>query len=604
MSKNHTARLQALRGALEKSGFDGVVVPSADEYQGEYVPPCAARLAWLTGFEGSSGTAVVLFRKAALFVPGLYLVQAEAQIDPALFEIVNGAKTPAGEWIAANAPEGARIGYDPRLHTAQEIEGYREALAGKGVRLEPMEKNPVDLLWTDRPAAPASVVEFFPEEVSGRSAAEKCAAAAENLRKKNAAAFVFTMPDSIAWLLNIRGRDLPHVPVALSYAILDAQSARVSWFIAPSRVPQAARQALGERVSLHDPSGFPAALKGLGASAKAANRPVAFDLRTAPVPLRDLVKGAGAEIKDMQDPCIQPRACKTPSEQAAMIETHRRDGLAVVRALAWISREAGRGTLTELDVAAKFLECRAMDPAFRGTSFDTIAAFNANAAMPHYRPTPKTNARIVPPGVLLIDSGGQYCAGSVAGTTDITRTVAVGDVPDDIRRNNTLALKGHIAFARIVFPEGTTGAQIDGLTRRFLWSEGVDYNHGTGHGVGCFLSVHEEAARLFPGGTQKILPGMILSNEPGYYRKGAYGIRIESLVLVVETGKTFEDGRKALGFETITLAPIDRSLIETSMLEPAERAWLDAYHARVRAAYEDALDAQDGAWLLAATASL
>lgn len=607
MSKNHTERLSGLREILKEAGLDGFIVPSADEYQGEYTPDCAARLAWLTGFDGSSGVAVVLPDRAALFVPGLYEVQAKTQTDTSLYQVVNGRKTPPKDWIAANAAPGAKIGYDPLLHTAAQIEAYKAALKDKEITLAPLAENPVDALWRDRPAAPASAVELFPDAVAGRSAAEKRALVARTLREKGALAFVMTMPDSIAWMLNIRAGDLEHVPVALSYAIVEeAGDGKTTWFIAPDRVGAAVRAALGPDVALRDPAEIPAALKELGEAARAAGKPMAFDPGTAPVFLQEAVKAAGAEILALEDPCIVPRACKTPSEQAAMIESHRRDGLAVVRALARLSRAFEQSAnITELTVSGVFLECRRMDPAFRGTSFDTIAAFGPHAAMPHYRPIPETDIPVTAPGILLIDSGGQYLSDKFAGTTDITRTIAVGRVSDDIRRNNTLVLKGHIAVARAIFPEGATGAQIDGFARQFLWREGLDYEHGTGHGVGGCLSVHENIkVRIDPKIAEPLRVGMILSNEPGWYREGDCGIRIESLVLTVDTGETFADGRKKLRFETITLAPIDRNLIEASMLDAGEREWLNAYHDRVRAAHEAHLDAADHAWLLSACAPL
>lgn len=604
MSKNHTDRLSALRKACRGCGFDGILVPSADEYQGEYTPPCAARLAWLTGFDGSSGVAVVLPESACLLVPALYALRARTQTDPALYTVDDSAKTSVGKWLAAHAAPGAKIGYDPRLHTIRQIEGYRKALAGKDITLASLRFNLIDSLWEDRPPTPATPVELFPEALAGRSAADKRALAARSLCEEGACACVLTMPDSIAWLLNIRGADLSHVPVALSYAILDAQDGTVTWFIASERVCDDLRRTLGADVVLRAPSEFTAALETLAGGARAAGLPIALDLRTAPAHVHDTLIQAGAQVQDLRDPCIDPRACKTLSEQTAMIEAHRRDGLAMVRALAWLAREAGKGTLTELDVSAHFLSCRARDSAFRGTSFDTIAAFNDHAAMPHYRPVPESNARIVPPGILLIDSGGLYCSGDAAGTTDITRTLAVGIPTVEMKQRNTLVLKGHIALARAVFPEGTPGAQIDTLARQFLWAEGLDYGHGTGHGVGCFLSVHEEAARLSPKGADGIRAGMILSNEPGYYQEGAYGIRIESLVLVREMGATLADGRKMLGFETISLAPFDRALIDTGLLAPEERIWIDAYHAQVRAAYAGFLDSQDLNWLLEVTAAL
>ncbi len=612
MSKNHTVRLAALRDLLKQEGVDGFILPSADEYQGEYTPPCAARLAWLSGFDGSAGVVIVLPDRAGLFVPALYEVQARHQTDPALFETVNIRQTPAADWLAAHAVPGARIGYDARLHTTAQIGVYGSALESSAVTLVPMTSNPVDLLWSDRPLAPASAVELFPDSIAGRSSAEKRALIAETLRKKGAQAFVMTMPDSIAWMLNIRARDLEHVPVALSYALVDALvPGRVQWFIAQDRVGAEIRAALGKDVVLRAPSEFMGALTALGDAARAAGKPVAFDLRTAPIYLRAPIEAAGAKILDLPDPCVEPRACKTPSEQAAMIETHRRDGLAVVRALARLARACAQGApVTEMTVSDIFYQCRAMDPAFRGTSFETIAAFGPHAAMPHYRPTPQTDTPITDhpvaaPGILLIDSGGLYLGADYAGTTDITRTIAIGTVPEEIRRNNTRVLKGHIAVARARFPGGTIGAQIDSMARRFLWDAGLDYGHGTGHGVGCCLSVHEEAARIDPKAATPLRAGMILSNEPGWYREGDCGIRIESLVLVTDAGAPFPDGREGLCFETITLVPIDRALIETPMLDADERVWLNAYHARVRAAHLEALeDAQDRAWLLAATEPL
>lgn len=605
MSKNHTGRLADLRRILKEQSLDGVLIPSADEYQGEYVPACAARLAWLTGFDGSSGIAVVLADRAALVVPPLYAVQARAQTDPSLYTVVESPIVSPEDWLRAHVGAEARIGYDPRLHTVPQREKYAKALADRAACLVPLDPNPVDLVWAERPPVPSTLVESFPAALAGRSVAEKRALTAKTLQDKGASAFVVTMPDALAWLLNIRAQDLPHVPVALSRAVLHADG-RVDWFIDPARLGESERRALGPEVSIRPPDSFAEALAGLARTARESGRPVALDGRTTSAFIADALSLAQAPVRDMPDPCIEPRALKTPAEQAAMIETHRRDGLAVELALARVSRKIAAGeSLTECEVSDIFLECRARDPAFRAASFATIAAFGPHAAMPHYRPVQETDARIAAPGILLIDSGGLYCAASYAGTTDITRTMAVGNPLPEARRSATLVLKGHIAVARAVFPEGTPGAQIDGLARRFLWREGLDYRHGTGHGVGCFLSVHEEAAPISPKGTQGLRAGMILSNEPGFYREGHYGIRIENLVRVIETGAVLEDGRRMLGFDTITLAPIDRALVDPALLTAGEKDWLNAYHGRVRAAHSEQLEGEDArAWLEESTAAL
>lgn len=590
-------RLELFREALKPLGLDGFILPRMDAWPGEFVRACAERVGWLSGFTGSGGALVVLENQAAALTHSLYTLQIRRQVDPDLFEIGDIVKTPPAAWLATHAPRGAVIGYDPWLYTAPQIRLMTQTLEPCGIALRPVEPNPVDALWLDRPPVPESEVEPFPEALAGQSCARKREDIARILREKGARTALIAAPDSIAWLLNIRGRDVPETPVALSFAILRDTGA-LEWFIAPERVSGDLLEEMGPEVTIHTPESLGAALDGLGGTV------VLVDESRTPFWVSDRLSRADAIVRAVKDPCILPKACKSLSEQNAMIEAHRRDGLAMIRLLAWIDRTVQTGSLTEWSIRERSIALRGEVPGFRGVSFAPIVGFNANAALPHYRVTPDSSLPVRGDGLLLIDSGGQYLAPDFAGTTDITRTIAIGAPSMEMKIRNTLVLKGHIAVATAVFPEGATGTQIDGLARAPLWAAGLDYLHGTGHGVGIYLGVHEDAASISTRENEAFRPGMIISNEPGYYREDAYGIRIENLVLVQDAGRAFEDGRRALGFKTITTVPIDHRLILSERLNAQERGWINAYHAEIFALYRDALDAEDLAWLRSACAAV
>lgn len=593
----HRQRLESLRNSLKTLGLDGFILPRMDAWPGEFVRACAERVAWLSGFTGSGGAIVVLADRAVALTHSLYTIQIRRQVDSDLFEIGDIVKTPPAAWIGQNASPGAVIGFDPWLHTAPQIRALTDSLARRGLTLRPVEPNPLDALWQDRPASPESVVEIFPDSLAGQTSAEKREKIGKALQDQGAHAALIAAPDSIAWLLNIRGQDVPETPVALSFALLQDTGA-VEWFINPARVGADVVAALGPDVTLRVPESLAAALGELN------GKTVLLDEARTPLWISDRLIRADANVKVTKDPCILPKACKTPAEQAAILEAHRRDGLAMIRLLAWIDREAPSGTLDEWSISEQSIRLRAKIPGFRGVSFRPIVAFGPNAALPHYRVSVESSLPVRGDGLLLIDSGGQYLDGDCAGTTDITRTMAIGAPTMEMKIRNTLVLKGHIAVAQAVFPEGATGVQMDGFARAPLWAEGLDYLHGTGHGVGIYLGVHEDAASISTRENEAFRPGMVISNEPGYYKEDAYGIRIENLVLVEDTGAAFEDGRRALRFRTITTVPIDRRLILAERLSAAERGWINTYHARILDLYRDVLDAEDLAWLKIACAPL
>ncbi|PZO83621.1 MAG: X-Pro aminopeptidase, partial [Micavibrio aeruginosavorus] len=514
---------------------------------------------------------------------GRYTIQLKQQIDPALFETGDSTKTTIADWVAGKMPDGAVIGYDPRLHTPQEI----KRLAEKGLSLRALAGNPLDAIWADRPEAPASMVESFPAKWAGQSVAEKLDAAAQELAKQGAEAAIITLPDSIAWLLNVRANDIPHIPVALSNAILK-NDGTLGWFIAGTRVPDDVRGTFGNRASILPPETLEREI------AKFKGAKILVDGRRTSAWFFDLLKAEGIEVIDAKDPVIALKARKNDAEKAAMRAAHIRDGAAVTKFLKWLSEAGASGTLTELDVEAKLESFRREAPEYRDSSFDTIAGYGPNGAIVHYRATRETNARIMPGSLLLVDSGAQYADG----TTDITRTVAIGTPTKEMKERFTLVLKGHIALASARFPAGTTGAQLDALARAPLWREGLDFAHGTGHGVGCYLSVHEEAASISPRGHDALEPGMIISNEPGYYEEGAYGIRTENLILVQEDGVCAVTGKQMLSFETLTFAPYDAALIIAEMLDPAEQAWLAAYNRKAAELLGPLLDGATKQWLL------
>lgn len=586
-------RLADFRAQLARMGLSGFILPRGDEHQGEYVPPRAERLAWLTGFTGSAGVAIILADRAAIFVDGRYTLQVRQQVDTTLFDPQHLIETPPHEWLRTNVPGGARIGFDPWLHTPDGIEKLRAAASRAGAELVPVESNPVDLVWTNQPPAPLAPVRPHEIRFSGRSSADKRSEIAGKLRAENFTAAVLTAPDSIAWLLNIRGADVPHTPLPLSFAILHADGG-VDLFIDPRKLVPGLIQHLGNEVRVAAPDAFGKALDEL-AGTKAR---VLLDQATASVWIAERLQRGGAEVVRGQDPCTLPKSCKNPVELENARVAHVRDGVAMSRFLAWLSVEGPKGVLTEIDAAAYLQDLRRQGEHFRDTSFTTISGAGANGAIVHYRATAATNARIAPDMLYLVDSGAQY----LDGTTDVTRTVAIGTPSPEQRDRFTRVLKGHIALATARFPRGTTGAQLDTLARVALWQAGLDYDHGTGHGVGSYLSVHEGPQRIskMPN-TVALQPGMIISNEPGYYKEGAYGIRIENLVAVCDVGTPEGGERPMLGFETLTLAPIDRALVEPALLTPAELAWLNDYHARVYRTLAPLLDAETARWLEAAT---
>ncbi len=583
-------RLSALRARLAQAGVQGFIIPRSDEHLGEYVPPSGERLAWLTGFTGSAGMAIVLRDRAAVFTDGRYTLQLRDQTDPDLWECRHIMDEPAAEWLTANA-QGLSIGYDPWLHALPAI----ERLAVPGVTLVPLAANPVDAVWADRPAAPMAQAMPHGIDLAGTSSADKRAAAAAALRDAGEAAVVLADPHSAAWLLNIRGGDLAHTPLALGVAVLHAD-ARVELFMAPEKVPAETRMHLGNQVVVRPRDELPQALDAL------RGQRVRVDPDATPAWFTDRLTQAGAVIVPGEDPCRLPRACKNATEREGARAAHRRDAAAMARFLAWFASEAPKGGLTEISAAAQLLAFRREVDRFRGESFPAISGAGEHGAIVHYRVTPETDRRIAPDEVYLIDSGGQY----LDGTTDITRTLwtGPGEAPAVVRDRVTRVLRGHIALATARFPAGVAGPHLDALARRPLWDAGLDYDHGTGHGVGSFLSVHEgpvafsRAAKVVP-----LREGMILSDEPGFYATGQYGIRLENLLLVVPADLP-QASRPFLAFETLTLAPFDRALIDPTLLTLAERDWLDAYHARVLAEVAPLVDGATAAWLGRACAPL
>ncbi len=585
------ARLAALRAAMAAEGVDAFLVPRSDAHQGENVAPRDERLAWLTGFTGSAGFAVVTHDKAALFVDGRYRLQVRSEADMTAFGVLDLPEAKAGDWLAEAMPGGGRVGFDPWLHTAAEIATLTEALEPRQITLR-RSANLVDRIWEDQPSPPAAAMAVQPEALTGRSAADKRGDIARALTEKALTAVVLTLPDSIAWLLNLRGGDVARTPVALAFAVLHGDGA-VDLVVDPAKVGPEVADWLGPQVRLHAPAAFGPLLDGLGGR-------VAVDKASAPVWVSDRLAAAGAEVVWTPDPCILPKACKTAAEIAGARAAHLRDGAAMAEFLCWLDATAPEGGLTEIDVVRRLEEIRAATGALRDISFDTICGAGPNGAIVHYRVSEVSNRAVNPGELLLVDSGGQYADG----TTDITRTVAVGAVPPEATGPFTRVLMGLIAMSRLVWPAGLAGRDIDAVARVALWRAGLDYDHGTGHGVGSYLGVHEGPAGLSRRSVEPIRPGMILSMEPGYYREGAFGIRIENLGVAREA-ETPEGGDRAmLGWETLTLAPIDRRLIDRPLLAPEDRDWLDAYHARVAAEIGPLVGPATLRWLRAACAPL
>ncbi|MFL6733175.1 MAG: aminopeptidase P family protein [Sphingomicrobium sp.] len=591
-------RLAALREQLKADRLDGFVVPLTDEHMSEYVGTYAQRLAWLTGFEGSAGSAVVLPQEAAIFVDGRYTLQVRQQVSADDWSYQSVPETSISDWLKDHAPQGGRIGYDPWLHSRDWVKRASDALASRGATLVPAKRNPIDAVWTDRPEASKARLVVHGDSYAGKSSAEKRTEIADWLASKGADAAVLSALDSIAWAFNVRGADVARTPVALAYALVHSDGT-ADLFVAGEKIDAEVRQHLGNGVRIHERMAFEAALSELG------GKTVAVDPERAVAAIFEALDKAGAKILPLRDPTVLPKAIKNRAEIAGHRDAQAKDGAAIARFLKWVDDEAPRGELDELTASDRLEALRRENPDLRDLSFDSISGCGPNGAIVHYRASEATNRKLTPGSLYLIDSGGQY----LGGTTDITRTVPIGQPTEEMRDRFTRVLKGHIAVATAVFPKGVRGSQLDSFARRPVWEAGLDYAHGTGHGVGSFLSVHEGPQRISPvgssqsGGDEPLQPGMILSNEPGYYKSGEYGIRIENLVLVVQ--REVEGAEKPmLGFETLTFAPIDRRLIMAEMLSFEELAWLNCYHAHVLANIGTRLQGDDLLWLTKACAPI
>lgn len=576
-------RLLSLRAALNKESIDGFILPVNDEFMGEYVPVSAKRLEWLTGFTGSAGLAVVLKDKAAFFTDGRYTLQAQTQVTE--FELYNSGDVSPEKWLSQNANDGDIIAYDPKLHTLQALRRYEKQ--APHVIWQPVSPNPIDALWKNRPVAPASEAISQPLEYAGEASAVKRRRMAALVTEAGADAFIMTAPDSICWLLNLRGSDVPFTPFLLCNALLDS-TGQLTFYIDHLRMSEAVRAGLGSGVTFKMPQDLDHDLAGL------SGKRVLYDPANAPVWFYQQLVKAGAKVVEGIDPCQLPKACKNEVELEGMRQAHIRDGLAVTKFLCWLEHEVAAGEkLTEISVAEKLESLRKESNLYIQPSFSTISGSGPNGAIVHYHATRESNRTVENNSLLLVDSGGQY----PDGTTDITRTIAIGTPTAEMKKHFTLVLKGHIALATAVFPEGTNGMQLDALARQYLWHAQLDYDHGTGHGVGSYLSVHEGPQRVSKRGSDAaLMPGMIISNEPGYYRAGHYGIRIESLLAVRDSGKT-QEGRQFFGFETITLAPIDMKLIDKTMLTKEELSWLQEYHRGIYRIHSSKLTLDEAGWL-------
>lgn len=574
-------KLSLLRGQFSQFGIDGFLIPHTDEFGSEYLPPAAERLAWLTGFTGSAGSAIVMADRAMVMTDGRYSIQIKKQVDASLFEICDMAEVTLGGWLADKAQSGAVIGYDPKLHTRKEMDSILEKTKESAITFKALPENPLDQVWSDRPAVPLGIAELFPDKVAGASSAEKRENIAASLRVEKIDAVILSLSDSIAWLLNVRGDDIAYNPLVLSYAILYADGAKLDWFVDPRKIPDEVRDALGSDVTIRPFEDFAATVSQIKSV-------VQYDPDRSSLWIENLLVAGGVSYVRGKDPCILPKACKSEAEQQAIFKAHLRDGIAITRFLFWLeAQDVADGHLTEIVIADKLEELRRGHESYRGPSFATISGWAANGAIIHYHATPESHAKITGNGLLLLDSGGQY----EYGTTDITRTIVIGDISSEMKDRFTRVLKGHISLASARFAPETDGAALDNLARQPLIDEGLNFAHGTGHGVGCFLCVHEEASSISPRGKSPMKPGMLVSNEPGYYKEGEYGIRHENLILCQED----EDGQYY--FDTVTCVPFDVRGIDFELLSDAEKIWLDAYHAHVFANVSPFLDDIEVQWL-------
>jgi Xaa-Pro aminopeptidase len=580
-------RLHALREQMLVEKLDVFLVPRADAHQGENVAPRDERLAWLTGFTGSAGLCVVAMDDAAIFVDGRYLLQVRKQVDPALFTIKQHPGDKPADWIRQMSRKGVSVGFDPWLHSAEQIEDMTAALSPEGKELKPV-RNLVDAIWPDQPPPPAGIVVLHPVSLAGRTASDKRKSLAAELAKERLAATILTLPDSLSWLLNIRGSDFARTPTVAAFGILH-DSGRLDFFCSSEKLNDSTRRHLGSEVTIFEPEEFGPQMDRI------AGR-IAVDRSTAPLWVSERLKRPGIDIVWRRDPCILPKACKSQEEIAGARAAHLRDGAAITEFLTLLDAEQGRHDLTEIDLVKRLEKARAATGELRDLAFDTICGSGPNGAIVHYRVTKKTNRLLEKDDIVLIDSGAQYCDG----TTDVTRTLAIGDPPIAAITPYTLVLKGLISLSRLRFPEGCSGRDIDAIARQDLWRAGFDYDHGTGHGVGSFLSVHEGPQGISRRNMEVILPGMIVSDEPGYYREGAFGIRLENLLLVREPETTDFGDRAMLSFETLTLVPFDRRLIDPSLLTSDETDWLNSYHRHVRDTLRPLVSRDAATWLASA----
>ncbi|MEO0450275.1 MAG: aminopeptidase P family protein [Pseudomonadota bacterium] len=582
--------LPKLRSAMEAQGLDGFYVPHEDEYQNEYLPDANERLAWMSGFTGSFGSALVLKDRAAIFIDGRYTIQAADQTEHALFERVSVPDPGPFGWLAQQDLPGAVLGYDPKLMTPNDVGLFQTAASKAGASIHPVSENPIDIAWTDRPPQPLERVLPHNLEFSGESSEVKRTRIGAHLAENGADAAIITSPASIAWLFNIRGGDVACSPLPLARAVL-RKDGSATLYMDPRKESPDLRAHLGNQVTI-------VPLEELSTSlAELRDQTVSLDPALASSWFFQELTATGASILAEQDPVLLPKACKNATELSGTAEAHRRDGAAVTRFLHWLDTEAQSGAYTEIDAALKLLDFRAVDQSIQDMSFETISGAGPNGALPHYRVSSASNLSLSPGTLYLVDSGGQY----PDGTTDITRTVAIGTPSDDMKRHYTLVLKGHIAMDRVRFPDGTTGTHLDTLARHALWQAGLDYDHGTGHGVGVYLGVHEGPQRIAKAwNATPLMPGMIVSNEPGFYREGAYGIRIENLQYVTPAEEIEGGDRPMLGFECLTFAPLARDLIELNLLTSEERDWVDDYHQRVLSELNGLIDGDAEAWLQAA----
>lgn len=583
--------LPKLRAALKTLGLDGFLIPHEDEYDNEYLPDCNERLLWATGFSGSAGAAIVMADRAALLVDGRYTAQGRQQTDTSLFDQCDLVGQGLYGWIEENGRKGEKIGYDARLHSPAALDLLQTAAMRAGVELVSVETNPIDVAWTDRPAAPKADIIPHPIEFAGEDHASKRQRIGIAIERGGADAAVITAPPSIAWLFNVRGGDVSRSPLPLSAALIH-KDGTATFFVDPDKLTDETRSHLGNEIAVRPESEFGAGLAELD------GKTVRVDPTTASAWVFETLKSGGAEVQSLEDPVMRPKAAKNPAEVEGSRQAHIRDGGAITRFLHWLDTDAQSGEVDEIQAAQKLESLRKELPELRDLSFDTISGAQGNAAFAHYRVSEASNLKLTPGSLFLVDSGGQY----PDGTTDITRTVPIGDPTAEMKTQYTRVLKGHIALSMVRFPKGTTGTQLDILARFPLWQAGFDYDHGTGHGVGSFLGVHEGPQRISKAPNAVPLePGMILSNEPGYYKEDGYGIRIENLQVVTEAAEIPGGERPMLGFETVTMAPIHKGLIDTHLLTGEEIAWLDSYHALVRERVLPLVDGDVADWLIKAT---